>query len=764
MIKTRIRILLTLLGMLLMVFTGCTKAVPCDHTLEDLHDAVLPSFFSDGNIAYYRCTVCEALFDDQKAAVETVTIPKLSSNLAICVNGELIPMLLVEQDAEHITWRLEALSVTKGNRISICDSADQNTLYAYTAQGNLDAEGKIKTSACASDVILTATPEGLVLRIGEDTYPGVLVEINGERYPMHPISNMGTDAYVYGYVELKKGDRFVVIDNLTGKAYGYADLAEDYFWNCYDFHSGDNGELVIDRDGRYQLKLSKDGKLSVTKVFAPRAGGEYQIVLCDNKPETVAMQALQHTSMRWDAFKQNATYEHVENNADIAAAIANNDTHAYSSVLHLKEGTRFYLETAETTEKITGEHVTQVLGNIGCVEQDGDAVRVMQGGVYHIQYLPACDSIWIEQISAGGFKEAAAQLDREIALLPSGVEQYYADEIKRLYEKYVVLSPYVKYMLKASGKLETLHRNVLTLESAPAKVIYYMNTDSTRQVYPSKEALFRAFYTDYYYYIAVYHGTDALKTNGVKSLADFLKLAQDLNGAGFENLSGFGYIANKYFLISSSNNILENQPDDAFLGFCYQNGLYEELLPFLLRFFAYWRIDERYANSSNHGADPFIEPWATTVDIAKFFYYNEETTYVKTERVLDCQKNTASVIYGLDDTAQLPQIRLRGYIFEGWFDNPECSGNPVSKVGTGSETIRLYAKWTPDDGQRDADAASLVDIYLYNLTTRPVLKTKTTVGYVKNMYDALSEQGKALVKETNTLQGLMKQFRLDSES
>ncbi len=760
--KKREKRLLICLLFLLLTVTGCEQTEECPHTFGTLQEAVPADFFAEGNIAYYRCTDCGGLFNEEKTEVESVAVPVRSAELSVCINGEPIRLTMTKQSSEQIRWSLEKLRITKGDVITVCDAEKSN--LEYVGEGNFSEEGTVSTSAFEADVSLTATPEGLVLSVSEDTYPGVLAEINGKRYPMHPISYMGTDEYVYGFAELKAGDRFTVIDNLTGSTYGYPDLAEDCLWNHYDFQSGENGELVIARDGRYQLKLSKDGTISVTKVFAPRAGSEYQIVLSGEKLDTEIMQAVQQSSMQWDAFAMYVSQESTENNADIAAAIANTDAYAFSSVLPLEEGTHFYIENAKTAEKITGEHVTQVLGSAGCIELDEDTVHIMQSGVYHIQYLPSCDSIWIEQIAAGGFKDAAVQLDQQIVLIPSGVEQYYADEIKRLYEKYLVLSPYVKYMLKASEKLETLQRNVLALESAPAKVIYYMNTDSTRQVYPSKEALYRAFYTDYYYYIAVYHGTDALKTRGVKNLTDFLTLAQDPNGAGSENLSGFGYVAGKYFLISSSNNILENQSDKAFLGFCYQNGLYEELLPFLLRFFAYWRIDEHYAKLTNHGADPFIEPWATTVDIAKFFYYNEETTYVKTERVLDCYRNTASIIYGFDSTTPLPQIRLRGYIFEGWFDNLECSGSPVSSLDSGGKTIRLYAKWTPDAAQRDADAASLVDIYIYNLTTKTALKTKTTVGYVKSMYDALSNQGKALVKETNTLQGLMKQFRLDSES
>ena len=117
---------------------------------------------------------------------------------------------------------------------------------------------------------------------------------------------------------------------------------------------------------------------------------------------------------------------------------------------------------------------------------------------------------------------------------------------------------------------------------------------------------------------------------------DFVALACNFNGAGASNLYGIGNIAGRYMLEKDINGILENQPENTFFGYCYQNNMYEELLPFFIRFFAYWRIDEGYANSNNYGADIFAEGWAPTVDIAKFFYYDENTSYVKTERMLDC--------------------------------------------------------------------------------------------------------------------------------
>ena len=207
-------------------------------------------------------------------------------------------------------------------------------------------------------------------------------------------------------------------------------------------------------------------------------------------------------------------------------------------------------------------------------------------------------------------------------------------------------------------------------------------------------------------------------------------------------------------LTKDINGILENQSDNGFFGFCYKYGLYEDLLPFLINFFAYWRIDEGYANTSNYGADIFAESWAPTVDIAKFFYYDENTSYVKTERMIDCLTNTASVVYGLDEDPM--NIRLRGYKFMGWYDNPELSGSPVTDL---TNHKKLYAKWVVDTNQQEADAANLVDVYIYNLTTKKAVVNETTVGYVKDMYNNLSDNAKTLVKKYNTLEKYINQYQ-----
>lgn len=368
-----------------------------------------------------------------------------------------------------------------------------------------------------------------------------------------------------------------------------------------------------------------------------------------------------------------------------------------------------------------------------------------------ICYLPEYDeeqfaeiSLEIEKIFAI-YEEDAKVFDLNVITIPIYMEQYYSDKIKGLYEEYQTYDKELKALITTYDKLETLYNNLMEIEKS-TDTIYYLNSGTISNVYTSKEQLCEAFFTDFYYYIVVYHGTEHLEKNYLFNVNNFVELSQDFTGAGANNLYGIGNIAGRYMLSKDINGILENQSDNGFFGFCYKYGLYEDLLPFLINFFAYWRIDEGYANTSNYGADIFAEGWAPTVDIAKFFYYDENTSYVKTERMIDCLTNTASVVYGLDEDPM--NIKLRGYKFMGWYDNPEFNGSPVTDLTVHK---KLYAKWVVDTNQQEADAANLVDVYIYNLTTKKAVVNETTVGYVKDMYNNLSDNAKTLVKKYDTL-------------
>lgn len=379
-----------------------------------------------------------------------------------------------------------------------------------------------------------------------------------------------------------------------------------------------------------------------------------------------------------------------------------------------------------------------------------------------IDYIPNLDFNKLNEINNEvnnlyeQYYEEAQEFDKKIAKLPIYLEQYYEKEITNLYNEYLNLDKNIKDLLNAREKIQSLYENLQNIKNKTH--IYYLNTVNTSNVYTSKQQLFEAFFTDFYYYIGAYHGLNHLRNNNLYDVNDFVKLAGDFTGAGANNLYGIGNIAGRYMLEKDINGVLENQTEKGFFGFCYQNNLYQDVLPFFINFFAFWRIDEKYANTSNYGADIFAESWAPTVDIAKFFYYDENTSYVKTDRMIDCLTNVASVVYNFfESNLNTKSIKLRGYIFEGWYDNENFEGDKITSLSN-TKSKKLYAKWTIDQNQVDLDCANLVDIYIYNLTTKKAVVNKITIGYVKTMYDNLSEKGKSLVNNYDTLKQLLTEY------
>ena len=763
-IRDRKYLSLLLIAALSLLLIGCGEnaQVPeCAHEFGQLRPAVAADFFQEGSIAYYTCALCNGRFNEQLQQIDTVVIPKASTNLSVCVNGVPFVLSLDRDDGHEINWSLDCLAVEAGDVITLCDTADPAILYPFTGADNILADGTVIESTAKAEVSLTASADGLTLSVSDGKYPGVVARINGEEYPMYQASEEAVfrSAYLYGFAELKAGDTVSVSDNIQKIIYGYQNLASEELWNHSDYHAGGNGELVFDKDGRYLLALDKEGKLYLTKVSAPMEGDHFTVIFGEQRKK-VQMERVDFEE-NTDAFKTFSalfTHEIIKNTEDITQFLDENGISIYVADIYLEAGAQLYLENTQTAAVIGAANLSDVSGPENCVTAENGRILINQTGTYHIEFQPWCGSITIKQSFAGTVYQAATAFDKRIAAIPSYTELYHMDEIKSLYRDYLCLSGSVRYNLKTVQKLKTMYQTVQLIEADTQSVRYYMHTADTRNVYTSKEALFKGFFTDFYYYIAACYGTEELAKCGVKSAQDFVALAKDFNGVGVTDLAGIGYVAGSFFLESRSNNILDNQTDRGFLGFCWQNGMYRDILPFFINYFAFWRLDEHFANATNSGADMLVEGWAATVDIAKFFYYDVNTSYVKTDRVLDCFANAAGVVYGLEEGQALPQIRMRGYIFEGWYDNPEFAGEAITNSDDVTEGMSLYAKWRYDDAQRDLDDAARVDIYIYNLTTQRAYRNANTVGYVKAMYDALSENGKSLVQDQATYEWLVKTF------
>lgn len=391
-----------------------------------------------------------------------------------------------------------------------------------------------------------------------------------------------------------------------------------------------------------------------------------------------------------------------------------------------------------------------------------------KGWLYNNELITSIDANFNQDITLTAIweKELTDEIE-EIELIIDLINQLpyytsYNDKVKVDYIRslYNELSKESKELVTNIDILDEKTARLIQIKNKKDEITYVLGDN----IYMSKDELFLNFFSDFYTYIKNYHGTTYLEEKGINNIDDFLNIAKD-DDAGRGQMREIGDIAGNYMLKKDINGILENQPESTFFGFCYKNNLYTDLLPFFIRFFAYWRIDEGYAKPTNYGADIFAESWAPTVDIAKFFYYNKDTSYVKTERMLDCFNNTANVAYGyypkaLKANMTLPtDITLRGYTFLGWYDNPEFTGTKIETITDTSKKVILYAKWAKNDEQIQQDNAEIVNIYIYNLTTTQANLTKKTVKYVSDMYENLSPKAKQLVHDLDILKEYEQEFK-----
>jgi len=397
------------------------EAVPAPaHKYGSMYWGKSANFFEDGNIAYYQCSECGKYFDEEYNEVETVIIPKYSGNLSICVNGVPTALVIGEQHENFIEWSLEGLSVTKGDVITICQTDNTEIRHNYFADGNVDTDGKILTTAGEANVSLTATPNGLMLFIDGYKYEGIVIEINGVQYPMIYTSYPDeTTTYIYGYVNFAAGDEFVIVDNVSGTVYDYDDLDEAYLWDTWDFHRGDNGEFVIDYACRYGIEFDCGGnkKIYINKTFAPLDGSSYEITFENTGIESAELMQMQFETGS-EAYKDLMWYydhEDIVNKEDIVSYIGEKGLYVYIVNLQFEEGTKFNIKNLTANSSITADHLIEVYTESGSITKDGDYVKVLKSGYYSIVYMPCYNGFMINETETAA--DVLMMLDGEFIYL-----------------------------------------------------------------------------------------------------------------------------------------------------------------------------------------------------------------------------------------------------------------------------------------------------------------------------------------------------------
>ena len=227
---------------------------------------------------------------------------------------------------------------------------------------------------------------------------GIVIEINGRGTEMNFVTypDDGTTSYVYGYVELKAGDKLLIRDTESGAVWGYDDIDEEFGWNVWDYHRGENGEIVIDFAARYAFEFDHDGckLLYITKVFAPKHGESFGMVF-EGEREDVIFDSFD-LSGSTDEFVWTLTHATTMNSSDITAYINENGLWFYVAMLDLEAGEKFSLKNLTTGDLIGADHLVSVTGDVTALSRDKDLIEVLKSGSFYIAYLPAFNSYEIE--------------------------------------------------------------------------------------------------------------------------------------------------------------------------------------------------------------------------------------------------------------------------------------------------------------------------------------------------------------------------------
>ncbi len=198
---------------------------------------------------------------------------------------------------------------------------------------------------------------------------------------------------------------------------------------------------------------------------------------------------------------------------------------------------------------------------------------------------------------------------------------------------------------------------------------YELNGGAFLGDYANKNALLDAFLTDFHTYL---ESTD--------SLSDFM------HGVGkTEGYAGLWYSANRAKIY---NGPRPEAVDEAY--FISAAAYMDKWLPFF----------------------DFMEYLVNKINTTQHFYDVAGKTYTGLLRLSQYMKNDpvrsqhaevpgeyfpVKAYQNISDDITLVEPVRDGYIFDGWYDNPEFTGEPIVTIVKGSTgNLTLYAKWTPD--------------------------------------------------------------------
>ena len=224
----------------------------------------------------------------------------------------------------------------------------------------------------------------------------------------------------------------------------------------------------------------------------------------------------------------------------------------------------------------------------------------------------------------------------------------------------------------------------------------YVTYDFGYDCYQTKSDLRYSYYSEYYNFLTSKGFNFASKS--IANVDNFIRDMTNFSYNGRREMGALGDAFSSNYMNIVKGGSWEDQSINNFMGYCYQNNKFMDLLYHLQEFFSYWRTDEGYSQGDANGNDWFASGWASYVDTAKFFYFTtdnlyDEYSWFTSPRVHYMLDNVPGVgyknlVYSSTDPIELPlDVTRIGYTFLGWFDE---NGKPVTTV---TKSMTVFAKW-----------------------------------------------------------------------
>ena len=376
-----------------------------EHTHSLVHDYGRPAtFFDDGVVEHYHCSECNKDFNAAGEELESTSIPKLSTDLALGVNGviacDFVTTTYPDQP-NFIEWNIDSILLNKDDVISICKKGDASITYSYfpNTQSNITNEYKVHNDVDNGQVNIEGTPNGLHVSISGFELDGIVIQINNNLYPMEKVTYLDdtTETFIYGYAYIAQNDVVKVIDKDNNIVYNYDNLASDSTWNTYDFHRNADGEIVFDYAARYGFEFDRGGdkKLSVTKSFGPNHTTSVAVNFASERAD-VALNDMTIPSTS-DLYKQTMWYvehEKVTNNSDIVSYVQSNGLHFYQGEVALEANEEFNISDITNNAIINADHLVSlnVTNPSTSMTISGNYIKALKSIYVGLYYMPCINS------------------------------------------------------------------------------------------------------------------------------------------------------------------------------------------------------------------------------------------------------------------------------------------------------------------------------------------------------------------------------------